>query len=62
MVEDWCASYVNTEHKNYINECLKNADFVEGVDYSQLLRIRRDFVRPKKDNTEDQINWFNSNR
>jgi hypothetical protein len=20
MVEDWCASYVNTEHKNYINE------------------------------------------
>jgi hypothetical protein len=41
---------------------LKNADFVEGVDYSQLLRIRRDFVRPKKDNTEDQINWFNSNR
>jgi hypothetical protein len=62
MVEDWCASYVNTEHKNYINECLKNADFVEGVDYSQLLRIRRDFVRPKRDNTEDQINWFNSNR
>jgi hypothetical protein len=62
MVEDWCASHVDTEHKNYINECLKNADFVEGVDYSQLLRIRRDFIRPKKDNTEDQINWFNSNR
>jgi hypothetical protein len=48
MVEDWCASYVNTEHKKYINEC-QNADFVEGVDYSQLLRIRRDFVRPKRD-------------
>jgi hypothetical protein len=62
MVEDWCASHVDTEHKNYINECLKSADFVEGVDYSQLLRIRRDFIRPKKDNTEDQINWFNSNR
>ena len=62
MVEDWCASHVDTEHKNYINECLKSADFVESVDYSQLLRIRRDFIRPKKDNTEDQINWFNSNR
>ena len=26
---------------NYVNECLKNMEYVEGVDYGQVLRIRR---------------------
>jgi hypothetical protein len=61
MVEDWCKSYTDAEHRNYINECLKNSDFVEGVDYSQLLRIRKQFIRAKVDQGEGQINWFNTN-
>ncbi len=61
MVEDWCKIHTDAEHRNYINECLKNSDFVEGVDYSQLLRIRKQFMRGKVDQGESQINWFNSN-
>lgn len=39
MVEETHNS-IDKKIKTYIDECLKNVDFVEGVDYGQVLKIR----------------------
>jgi intein/homing endonuclease len=41
MVEDYASKMDDKSFMAYINECLKNMEYVEGVDYSQVLRIRR---------------------
>jgi hypothetical protein len=41
IVEEYIESIQEEEIKNYINQVLNNIDYVEGVDYSQLLDIRR---------------------
>ncbi len=62
MVTEHFDRFCSTEFKNYVNECLNKMDYVEGVDYGQLLRIRRDHMnRQKAYNSESNINWFNSN-
>lgn len=62
MVTEHFDRFCSTEFKNYVNECLNKMDYVEGVDYGQLLRIRRDHMnRQKAYNPESNINWFNSN-
>ena len=41
IVEDYIDTLDDTNIKNYINETLNNMEYVEGVDYTQLLEIRR---------------------
>ena len=61
MVTEHFDRFCSTEFKNYVNECLNKMDYVEGVDYGQLLRIRRDHMnRQKAYKPESNINWFNS--
>jgi hypothetical protein len=42
---------------SYINECLKQVDYIEGIDYGQVLKVRRQFINRNK-NTGNTGNWF----
>ena len=61
MVEEWGNSFSDKEFMNYVNQCLKNLDFVQSVDYSQVLRIRKQKMNKYK-NTDSGINWFGTNK
>jgi len=50
MVEDWSNRFTDKEFLNYVQTCLKNIDFVEGTDYSQVLRIRKQQMNRYKAN------------
>ena len=41
MVEEFSNKMNDKGFINYVNECLKNMEYIEGVDYSQVLRIRK---------------------
>ncbi len=41
MIEEWMNASLSKEMINYINDCMKNIDYIEGVDYTQVLNIRR---------------------
>jgi hypothetical protein len=41
IVEDYSKSLLDKEFMDYINTCLKNMDFIESIDYSQVLKIRK---------------------
>jgi hypothetical protein len=58
MVEEWGNKNSPKEFMAYVNECMKQIDYVEGVDYGQVLRVRKQFMsRPKQ--TSSGVNWFN---
>jgi len=49
MAEEWGNKYSPKEFMSYVNECLKEIDFVEGLDYGQVLKARRQYInRPKQ--------------
>jgi hypothetical protein len=58
MVEDFLES--DSIFKDYVNNCLQNMDYSEGVDYSQMLKVRKNVLNKYK-STSTNINWFNSN-
>jgi hypothetical protein len=61
MVEEVSTSELDKEHLQYINECLNNIDFVEGVDYGQVLRVRRQYQNQRsqvKSSNGSLGNWF----
>jgi hypothetical protein len=48
MVEDWANNFVDKELIDYINECLNNLEYTEGVDYGQVLKIRKQYMNRYK--------------
>ena len=60
MVEEWSSKFVDKEFMSYVNEALKNMDYVEGVDYGQVLKIRKQKMNRYKDNSGfgSGTNWF----
>jgi hypothetical protein len=60
MVEEWSSKFVDKEFMSYVNEALKNMDYVEGVDYGQVLKIRKQKMNRFKDNSGfgSGTNWF----
>ena len=61
MVEDTLQK--DPTFKIYVEDCLRNLEFTETVDYTQLLNIRRKILNKNKTVTESNttgINWFNS--
>lgn len=52
MVEETHNS-IDRQLKSYIDECLKNVDFVEGVDYGQVLKIRNQFKNKFKSQSDN---------
>ena len=66
MVEEWGNKYSPKEFMSYVNDCMKNMDYVEGVDYAQLLKVRRQAMSRTKisgsvNSNTNGINWFNRN-
>lgn len=60
MVEDTLQK--DSSFKIYVEDYLKNLDYIESVDYCQLLRVRKQFINRQKAYSPDSgINWFNSN-
>lgn len=57
MVEDWSSKFVDKEFTNYVQESLKNMDYVDGVDYGQVLKIRKQQMNRYKGGNNLQ-NWF----
>ncbi len=58
MVEEWSSKFVDKEYMNYVQQCLKNMDYVEGVDYGQVLKIRRQQMNRFKGGQSMNGNWF----
>ena len=49
--------------RNYVDDCLKNLEYTETVDYSQLLSVRRKILNRNKtvnDTNSTGVNWFNA--
>ena len=40
MAEEWLEKHASTEMRNYINECLEQSEYIETVDYKQVLDVR----------------------
>ena len=64
MVEEWSSKFVDKEHMSYVKECLKNMDYVEGTDYGQVLKIRKQIMNRNKNSGSNTngINWFGANK
>jgi len=61
MVEDTIQK--DPTFKNYVEDCLKNLEYTETVDYSQLLSVRRKILNRNKivsDSNTTGVNWFNA--
>jgi hypothetical protein len=57
MVEEWSSKFVDKDFMNYVQETLKNVDYVEGVDYSQVLKVRRQQMNRNKGSNLNG-SWF----
>ncbi len=44
ICEDWMSNHVDKEIAYYINDCLKNVDYIEGVDYSEFLKVKKKYI------------------
>lgn len=64
MVDEYASNQVDKYFMSYVNECLKTVEYVEGVDYSQVLRIRKQQMNRFKNGTSNTsgINWFGKNQ
>jgi len=60
MVEEWSSKFVDKEFMNYVQESLRNIDYVEGVDYGQVLRVRRQQMNRNKGKNLNSGGWFNN--
>jgi hypothetical protein len=60
MVDEWSSKFVDKEFMAYVQESLKNIDYIEGVDYSQVLRVRRQQLNKFKGKNNLNGNWFGS--
>lgn len=53
MVDEWSSKFVDKEFMSYVQESLKNIDYVEGVDYNQVLKVRRQLMNRFKANNNN---------
>jgi phage anti-repressor protein len=47
---------------DYVNKCMNESDFVESLDYGQVLRARKQFINRTKPSYNSNINWFGQNK
>lgn len=47
IVEEYMEREMDSDMKAYINDCLKNSDYFEAVDYAQVLNVRRRYLGNK---------------
>ena len=58
MAQEWLDDYETTENRNYINECLKEVEYVETVDYGQVIDVKNRSVFPKRGYGANRGNRF----
>ncbi len=58
MCDEWLNKYMDKEMSSYINGCLKQVDFVEGLDYGQVLNVRRRYISRNKGGGYNSGSWF----
>ena len=58
MCEEWMNRSMDKGMVTYINECMKQVDYVEGVDYGQLLKVRRQILSRNRSGNSGGGNWF----
>jgi hypothetical protein len=61
ICEEWMAKFMDKDISSYINECLKQVDYVEGLDYGQVLRVRRQYMNRNKGGGYSSGSWFGLN-
>ncbi len=61
MCDEWLNKYMDKEMSSYINDCLKQVDFVEGLDYGQVLNVRRRYISRNKGAGYNSGSWFGLN-
>ncbi len=57
MVDEWSNKHTDKEMMQFINQCMNNIDFVEGVDYGSFLRAKN-LAKPKTGKSNMGNNWF----
>jgi hypothetical protein len=57
MVDEWMRNNLSKEIINYIDECMKKIEYVEAVDYTQVLNVRRQ-VRNTYNYNQEQYNPY----
>ncbi len=60
MIDEWMSKNMDKEMSNYINQCLSGIDYVEGVDYGQVLKVRRQVQNRFKSGNSygGSLDWF----
>ena len=59
MVDEFSQKDIDKELLNYINTCMNSGDFIQGVDYSQLLRVKNHIKNTNRyKNSSNRTNWF----
>lgn len=58
MVDEYSTKMSDKSFMSYVNECLKTMEYVEGVDYGQVLKIRRQQMNRYKGDRGNNRNWF----
>jgi hypothetical protein len=60
MVDEWANTQLDKEILNFINQCMNNIDFIEGVDYGQVLRVKNQVKNTNqyKNSMINGNNWF----
>lgn len=56
MIDEWSTKYTDKEMMLFINQCMNNIDFVEGVDYGSFLRAKNKVKPSGKSNMGGA--WF----
>jgi hypothetical protein len=59
MIEEYYETILDESFRNKVNEILNNLDYVEGVDYSQLLDIRRKKISQNRYKNDVLSDWNN---
>jgi len=57
MVDEWSNKHTDKEIMQFINQCMSNIDFVEGVDYGSFLRAKNK-AKPKSGKSNMGGTWF----
>jgi hypothetical protein len=60
MVDEFANKQLDKEFLNYVNNCMNNMDYVQGVDYSQLLKVKNQIKSNNKykNSSIRGSNWF----
>ena len=51
----------NKAFMDYINKCMNESEYIESIDYTQVLKTRKKIINKNKSSYKPNINWFGSN-